>query len=79
MYIIQNEFRIKDNGTGLPDEFKPGKTNTLGVTLLISLAMQLDGKAEFINKNGTECIIHFKEQIYKNKDGRNTIINEMPQ
>ena len=59
--------RIKDNGKGLPENFDPEKTNSLGMTLLTSLAAQLDGEAVINNKVGTEIIIDFKELKYKTR------------
>lgn len=58
---------IKDNGKGLPADFDAGKTNTLGMILLTSLAAQLDGEAVINNKVGTEIIIDFKELKYKSR------------
>ena len=59
--------KIKDNGKGLPVDFDPERTNSLGMTLLNSLAAQLDGEAVINNKVGTEIIINFKELKYKNR------------
>jgi len=59
--------KIKDNGKGLPENFDPGKTNSLGMTLLTSLAAQLDGEAVINNKVGTEIVIDFKELRYKKR------------
>jgi two-component sensor histidine kinase len=59
--------KIKDNGKGLPENFDPAKTNSLGMTLLTSLAAQLDGEAVINNKAGTEIIITFRELRYKNR------------
>ncbi|HMQ79071.1 MAG TPA: PAS domain S-box protein [Ignavibacteria bacterium] len=58
---------IKDNGKGLPENFDPGKTNSLGMTLLTSLAAQLDGEAVINNKVGTEIVIIFRELRYKSR------------
>lgn len=59
--------KIKDNGKGLPENFDPGKTNSLGMTLLTSLTAQLDGEAVINNKVGTEIVIDFKELRYKKR------------
>ncbi len=56
---------IKDDGKGLPEGFDPEKTNSLGMTLLTSLSMQLDGNTIINNKAGTEIVINFKELKYK--------------
>ncbi|KXK41671.1 MAG: Signal transduction histidine kinase [Chlorobi bacterium OLB5] len=58
---------IKDNGKGLPEGFNPGKGNSLGMTLLTSLAAQLDGNVQIINEAGTEVIVRFKELKYKKR------------
>lgn len=58
---------IKDNGKGLPADFDPGRSNSLGMTLLTSLAAQLDGEAVINNKVGTEIVVDFKELRYKNR------------
>lgn len=58
---------IKDNGIGLPHGFEPANCNSLGITLLTSLAAQLDGEFEMKNHSGTEVIIVFKELKYKER------------
>ncbi|NOS85734.1 MAG: PAS domain S-box protein [Ignavibacteria bacterium] len=58
---------IKDNGKGLPEGFNAAKSNSLGMTLLSSLAAQLDGEAVMKNKVGTEIVINFKELKYKSR------------
>lgn len=58
---------IRDNGKGLPADFDVNKTNSLGVTLLTSLAAQLDGEAMIMDKTGTEIVIKFKELRYKKR------------
>jgi len=67
--LRSNSYRlkIKDNGKGLPADFDPAKTNSLGMTLLTSLAAQLDGEAVINNKAGTEIIINFRELRYKSR------------
>jgi two-component sensor histidine kinase len=56
---------IKDNGKGMPEEFDPeGVTvSSLGLTLIHSLASQLDGSVNIINKIGTEIQVYFKEPV----------------
>jgi PAS domain S-box-containing protein len=44
--------KITDDGIGLPAGFEPGKGNSMGLKLAISLAQQLGGKLEFISENG---------------------------
>ncbi len=43
---------ITDDGIGLPAGFEPGKGNSMGLKLAISLAQQLGGKLEFTSENG---------------------------
>jgi PAS domain S-box-containing protein len=66
---IAGSFRlmIKDNGKGLPEGFNAAETNSLGMTLLTSLAAQLDGETVMKNKVGTEILINFKELKYKSR------------
>lgn len=43
---------IKDNGKGLPDNFKIIGSNTLGCEIIEALLDQIDGRVEFWNDNG---------------------------
>ncbi len=61
------ELRVKDNGIGLPAGFLPEESKSLGMTLITSLAAQLDGDANINNHTGTEVVIRFKELKYKNR------------
>ncbi|MBL8015987.1 MAG: PAS domain S-box protein [Ignavibacteria bacterium] len=56
-----------DSGVGLPENFDPDKTNSLGMTLITSLAAQLDGEITITNKVGTEIQLTFKEVKYKTR------------
>lgn len=58
---------IKDNGRGLPEKFDHQNTGSLGMSLLTSLASQLDGEALIRSNGGTEIIIKFKELTYKKR------------
>ncbi|WP_142454925.1 two-component regulator propeller domain-containing protein [Gracilimonas mengyeensis] len=49
----QFELIVQDNGDGIPEHIIQGERNSLGVTLIQSLAEQVGGKAEIINRNGT--------------------------
>jgi PAS domain S-box-containing protein len=58
---------VKDNGIGLPADFDPANSSSLGMTLITSLASQLEGTAEITNKIGTEIRIKFNELNYKSR------------
>lgn len=53
------ELIIKDNGVGLPDDFKINETNSLGLQLVSTLTEQISGKLEINGKEGTEFKITF--------------------
>ena len=50
--------RVKDNGVGLPENYK--EKQSLGVTVIESLSEQLDGTFNFSNNNGTCFELKFK-------------------
>ncbi len=54
------ELIIGDNGIGIPEATVPGKTDTLGLSLVPLLAEQLRGKATFDRSAGTRFTIRFK-------------------
>jgi len=57
--------RIKDNGIGLPQDFKTGEKNSMGMDLINILADQIDAKLFIENKNGSDFILEIpKEKIY---------------
>jgi two-component sensor histidine kinase len=51
---------VKDNGIGLPKDYKKSLTNSIGFELIHGLSEQLDGKVNINIDNGTEIIIEFK-------------------
>lgn len=52
---------IRDNGVGLPDNFDPEHTNTLGIYLVYNLATkQLGGSIKIHTSAPTEFVIRFK-------------------
>jgi len=61
------ELIVKDNGIGLPSDFDPEKTTTLGLYLVNSLVEQINGTLEVKNDNGAEFKIIFEELIYKKR------------
>lgn len=52
---------VEDNGIGLPADFKPGDTNSLGMTIIQSLAEQLDAQWKF--GRGTPSGTHFRMEF----------------
>ncbi|MBD2596781.1 PAS domain-containing protein [Nostoc spongiaeforme FACHB-130] len=50
---------IQDNGVGLPQDFNPQHTKTLGIILVQGLVKQLRGTMEFNSQQGTEFKITF--------------------
>ena len=62
---LEYMLRVSDSGKGLPKDFDPEKTNSLGMTLITSLAAQLDGEISITNKVGTEIRLTFREAKYK--------------
>lgn len=53
--------RVKDNGVGLPDNFEIGKTDTLGLQLVVTLSEQLDAALTYKIENGTDFLISFEK------------------
>jgi two-component sensor histidine kinase len=58
---------VKDNGVGFPELLDFRKTESLGLQLINSLVMQLDGSIELKNNNGTEFKIIFHEMKYSKR------------
>ena len=55
------EMSVADNGQGLPAGLDPGRTDTLGLTLVNTLARkQLKAEVEFYSQNGTVFRLTFK-------------------
>jgi len=57
----QYKLIVQDNGIGLPDGFKPGEGNSLGLKLVNSLVRQLDGELSVKNHQGARFEIEFSE------------------
>ena len=57
MYILT----VKDNGVGIPDDIDPFDSSSLGLKLVTSLSIQLEGDLEVIKDNETSFILTFKE------------------
>ena len=52
---------VQDNGVGLPEEIDLQRTNTLGLTLVLTLVNQLKGTITQTNKQGSEFQITFTD------------------
>lgn len=59
--LLKGKFQltIKDNGSGIPEDYLNGSRETLGIELVNILAVQLGGSAIFKNENGTEITVKF--------------------
>ena len=55
---------VSDNGNGLPENFNPDNTNSLGLRLVKGLSRQLGGSYNFTNGTGTHFIIQFKNSNF---------------
>jgi PAS domain S-box-containing protein len=54
------ELTVRDNGMGMPKDLDLSKTDSLGLTLVNALTMQLKGSIELKREEGTEFRISFK-------------------
>ncbi|MBS1662351.1 MAG: sensor histidine kinase [Bacteroidetes bacterium] len=53
---------IADNGRGLPSDFDISASKTLGIQLIKIFSDQLEGKLSFVNQNGLQLRLLFKEE-----------------
>ena len=53
------ELVVADNGTGFAGAIDPTRTETMGLTLVRDLSLQLGGRAEFTTANGARCTVRF--------------------
>jgi PAS domain S-box-containing protein len=53
------EITVTDNGVGLPEDFDPRGTRTLGIQLVRTLTRQLGGSIAFERHAGTRCVLQF--------------------
>ena len=51
--------RVADSGSGLPANFNPGQTNSLGLTIVSALIKQIKGTLEWQNEQGAVFSIMF--------------------
>jgi len=59
--------KVEDDGVGLPEEFNPGKSSSLGVSLITSLTQQLRGTLKFQNNPGASFEITFPKPIERKR------------
>ena len=59
------ELTVKDNGSGLPDDFSLSKSSTLGFTLIDTLTNQLKGDISINSSGGTEVVLTFTKENIK--------------
>ncbi|RFM28859.1 tetratricopeptide repeat-containing sensor histidine kinase [Deminuibacter soli] len=65
--------RIKDNGRGLPENFNPKNSNSLGIQLMQLFSQQLDGQLHIAGNNGVEVTLVFGLQ--QSVEGTNAFRN----
>ncbi|TNE48420.1 MAG: PAS domain S-box protein [Deltaproteobacteria bacterium] len=53
---------VEDNGIGIPPDEEVEQTQSLGLTLIRTLAKQLRGNVEFFRDNGTKVVLTFPYQ-----------------
>jgi len=58
---------IRDNGVGMPAEIEIGKTDSLGLGIIISLVDQINGRLDLVREGGTAFRISFREVPYPSR------------
>jgi len=58
---------VSDNGIGLPDDFDMVESSSLGLQLVMSLSIQLEGDLEILKDGKTSFILTFKELEYNER------------
>jgi PAS domain S-box-containing protein len=61
-------FKVSDNGSGIPDNFQLENTTTLGLNLVKTLVNQLEGELTVEHNNGISYDVNFKEIEYKKRN-----------
>jgi len=78
----QIEVTVCDSGVGLPDDFSLESSNSLGVTLLRVLTLQIEGVLKVIDTSGSKFVLQFpqKNKEYKKseKDNRQLTVQSFP-
>jgi len=57
------QVNVKDNGNGLPDDFKFEKSPTLGTTIVMSYSKQLKADVKINSTQGTDVKLTFKNRM----------------
>ena len=57
--------KVSDDGKGMPPGIDVQKIDSLGLRLVNNLTLQLNGKVEYFNKNGTTVKVTFQDAKYK--------------
>ncbi len=62
--INDNDYRlvVADNGSGLPVDFNPAKSSSLGLRLVYTLAEQLSGTIKYRNDGGAKFTFEFSNE-----------------
>ncbi|RZK06984.1 MAG: hypothetical protein EOO46_14970 [Flavobacterium sp.] len=58
---VEYELDVNDDGTGLPADFDPKKSKSLGLKLVSILSRQLRGTMSFNSDSGTSFVVKFKD------------------
>ena len=54
---------VSDDGVGLPAEFNPHKSRTLGMSLMRGLSKQIGGNLQISQREGVQVRLEFSEEI----------------
>lgn len=57
--------KVSDDGKGMPEGLDIQKIDSLGLRLVNNLTLQLNGKVEYFNQNGTMVKVVFQDAKYK--------------
>jgi len=68
------ELTIGDDGCGLPADFAPGKSASLGLRLVKILTDQIKGSLEWNNANGAEFVLTFRDHT----DASSAVVSHPP-
>lgn len=66
-------FTVQDSGIGLPEDFEKMREGSLGMTLIFSLADQLNGKVNWSSQEGTHFELRFTPSEMKTWGSKNQI------
>jgi two-component sensor histidine kinase len=58
---VDYELHVDDDGEGLPTDFDPSKSKSLGLKLVKILSKQLRGKFSSASNNGANFTVFFKD------------------